>query len=47
MKKYKITFYDGVCKTRIIMAENRTEALEIAWELFPEQDDLYVSEVEE
>ena len=48
MTKYKITTYgeDCVCHTKIIMARDYNEAKSIAWEIFPEYDDVYISEVE-
>lgn len=48
MKKYKLTVYseDCVCTTKIITAKDYDEAKSIAWEIFPEYESVYVSEVE-
>ena len=47
MKKYEITARgeDCISKTKIIEAKNEKDAFEIAWDLFPEADSVYVSEV--
>ena len=45
MKVYEITRYEnGVKKSSFVEAENKDEALEVAWSLGYE--DVYVSEVE-
>ena len=47
MKKYEIVARgeDCVTKRKIIEANNYNEALDIAWETFPEYDSVYVNEV--
>ena len=37
---------DCVCTTKIITAKDYDEAKSIAWEIFPEYESVYVSEVE-
>lgn len=47
MKKFEIIARgeDCVTKTKIVSVNTYDEALEMAWELFPEYDSLYVSEI--
>ena len=49
MKKYSVKAYGeeyGLpTKTATIVAENKDEALEIAWSMFPEYDDVGVREM--
>ena len=48
MKRFRITARceDYTSKSEIVLAKDKDEALEIAWELFPECDSVYVTEIE-
>lgn len=49
MKKYEITARgeDCVKQTKVIFANSKEEAKQIGWELFPEYESIYVTEIEE
>ena len=46
MKKYRISYYDDECikRSKTVLANNEDEARQLGWEVFPEANDLYVSE---
>jgi hypothetical protein len=48
MKKYIVSYYDDECIKRSIVVEanNEEEAKSIGWQVFPEAESLYVSEVQ-
>lgn len=47
MKRFRIIAYiDGVCHTKVVKANNKDEALNVAWSLF-DADSVWVSEVKD